>query len=280
MKYLLWCFAAALLLSVAAHADNSCSTPGDGSHAENLGGKECTGKCDLCMSIAPNDIDLKNGATQNFVLRYRLSVPGDHVLQGNPSIDWGDGSPLQQLAQGATSIDHTFNQCADKCTYTVHAVVTMDFQYTGDGSCSYRCSAHQTAVVRISQPDPPPAIENPVVPSVKNPVEQPDPRNNPVDGSGSTKAPSPGLPIDKLLAFIFGAVFVIVLLVVARFDRNPPPFSKFIYRVVMSLAAAGIGAVIPGIIDVSINPLVRAGGALALFVLVYMVNPPDQIPPK
>jgi hypothetical protein len=48
----------------------------------------------------------------------------------------------------------------------------------------------------------------------------------------------------------------------------------------MSLAAAGIGAVIPGIIDVSINPVVRAGGALALFVLIYMVNPPDRQPPK
>ena len=66
------------------------------------------------------------------------------------------------------------------------------------------------------------------------------------------------------------------LLAIAIFDRNPPPFTRFIYRVVLSLAAGGIGAVIPGLIDVHINPIVRAGGGLALFVLVYMVNPPEM----
>jgi hypothetical protein len=55
-----------------------------------------------------------------------------------------------------------------------------------------------------------------------------------------------------------------------------------IYRLVLALAAAGIGAVIPGMIDVDIHPAIRAGGAIALFVIVYWFKPADLVasPPK
>ena len=43
------------------------------------------------------------------------------------------------------------------------------------------------------------------------------------------------------------------------------------------LAAAGVGAMIPGMIDVTMNPIVRAGGAVALFVLVYLVRPAELV---
>lgn len=86
-----------------------------------------------------------------------------------------------------------------------------------------------------------------------------------------------GMPVDKALAFVFGVTFVVILLLIAIFDRKPTPLAIFIYRVVLALAAAGIGAVLPGLIDVNINPIVRAGGAIALFVLVYMFKPAELL---
>lgn len=79
---------------------------------------------------------------------------------------------------------------------------------------------------------------------------------------------------DKYLAFFFGVIFATVFLVIAAVDRNPPPHSRWIYRVVLSVAAAGVGAVLPGLLDVTVPGYIRAGGALGLFVVVYLWNPP------
>ncbi len=61
------------------------------------------------------------------------------------------------------------------------------------------------------------------------------------------------LSTDKLLAFIFGVFFALLLLVIARWDRDPTPMAILIYRVVLALVAAGIGAVIPGMIDINVQ---------------------------
>jgi hypothetical protein len=84
------------------------------------------------------------------------------------------------------------------------------------------------------------------------------------------------MTIDKIMAYLFGAVFCTVLLVVAVLIPDPTPTSMFIFRVVLSIAAGGIGAVIPGLLQVDI-PYVRAGGALALTVVVYFFNPPHLL---
>jgi hypothetical protein len=96
---------------------------------------------------------------------------------------------------------------------------------------------------------------------------------------------------DKLLAFIFGVVFISVLLVIAIFIPNPSGFSYTVFRIVLALAAAGVGAVIPGFLNVEYRNIVRAGGAIALFVIVYFfppvppgempgpAAPPDRAPP-
>jgi hypothetical protein len=82
---------------------------------------------------------------------------------------------------------------------------------------------------------------------------------------------------DKVLVFLFGVVFILILLAVAVFDRQPSPIGILIYRVVLALAAAGIGAVIPGMIDVNVSTIIRAGGAIALFVIVYWFKPADLV---
>jgi tetratricopeptide (TPR) repeat protein len=77
-----------------------------------------------------------------------------------------------------------------------------------------------------------------------------------------------------LIAAIFGIVFVCILLVIAYVTPNPTSFQEWIYRVVMSLAAGGIGAIIPGLLTFN-SPWVKAGGAMACFAIVYLMNPPS-----
>jgi hypothetical protein len=84
------------------------------------------------------------------------------------------------------------------------------------------------------------------------------------------------ITVDQLLAFGFGCVFVTALLVLAVAIPNPTNFTLFIFRVVLALAAAGVGAVLPGLLQIDL-PAVRAGGALALAAMVYLINPPALI---
>ena len=81
----------------------------------------------------------------------------------------------------------------------------------------------------------------------------------------------------RLIAFAFGVMFVIVMLVIVIWIPRPTETQWFVFRVVLALAAGGVGALIPGLINVQAGPYVRAGGALALFVLVYWFNPPKLV---
>lgn len=92
----------------------------------------------------------------------------------------------------------------------------------------------------------------------------------------------------ELLSFVFGAVFITALLAIAVTimvrERPVPKEAMFIFRVVLALAAGGVGAILPGLIDLQVGAsgkvLIQAGGALALTVLVYLFNPPDQVEKK
>jgi len=78
---------------------------------------------------------------------------------------------------------------------------------------------------------------------------------------------------DRFLAFTFGVVFLVVILAIAIWIPEPTGFSYTIFRIVIALAAAGVGAVIPGFLTVSFRNVLRAGGAIALFVIVYFFAP-------
>lgn len=83
------------------------------------------------------------------------------------------------------------------------------------------------------------------------------------------------------VAIASGLILVLVMLGVALLVKRPTAFQAFVFRVVTALAAAGFGAAIPGFMRLRL-PLWRrgalhAGGALGLFVLVYMVNPPGMV---
>lgn len=76
-----------------------------------------------------------------------------------------------------------------------------------------------------------------------------------------------------VLAFIFGVVFLGALLVFAIAFPNPTDRQFEIVRIILALAAGGVAAVIPGFLDLRLGSgktwTIRAGGALAVFVIVY-----------
>jgi hypothetical protein len=85
------------------------------------------------------------------------------------------------------------------------------------------------------------------------------------------------LGIDTLLVFVFGTIFVIALLVIGIAIPNPTSSQEATFRIVLALAAAGVAAVMPGLLNINVATgkrfRLRAAGALAVFVLVYLVNP-------
>jgi tetratricopeptide (TPR) repeat protein len=91
------------------------------------------------------------------------------------------------------------------------------------------------------------------------------------------------------VAFIFGVVFLLISLtfaIVAFYlpkPANPEVVGNFLYvmQVVLAISASGVAAVIPGFLSVSVQKKlgksgtlgIRAGGAIAVFVLVFVISP-------
>jgi hypothetical protein len=86
------------------------------------------------------------------------------------------------------------------------------------------------------------------------------------------------LNINTLLAFAFGVIFASAMLFFAVSFPNPSPFQFNVFIVVLALSAGGVGSVLPGTLSVQLQnmPAVRAGGAIAMFVLVLMFRPVIQ----
>ena len=114
---------------------------------------------------------------------------------------------------------------------------------------------------------------------------------NPLAASASAPGSASKPPAWVLVvSVVSGLAFLILLLAIAVWISHPTSFQIFIFRVVLGLAAAAFGATIPGFLRIDLplwgKGLISATGALALFVLVYLVNPPALVdsehkpPPK
>ncbi len=103
-----------------------------------------------------------------------------------------------------------------------------------------------------------------------------------LSGDDSTESLAKKKIIEQYLAYGFGIVFVSIMLAIAIFIPNPTPFSYMVFKIILALAAAGIAAFIPGFLDVQISNFLRAGGAIAVFVIVFFFNPASltTTPPK
>jgi hypothetical protein len=85
-----------------------------------------------------------------------------------------------------------------------------------------------------------------------------------------------------ILAFTFGVIFVAALFVFALFVPNPTIQQFEIVRIILALAAGGVAAIIPGFLNLQLGAgthlTLRAGGALAVFAIVYFYSPAHWAP--
>jgi len=82
--------------------------------------------------------------------------------------------------------------------------------------------------------------------------------------------------LETILACIFGSVMLIVIFFTAIFIPNPTDYQYNVFRTILCLAAAGIGAILPGFIVIEgkwTEFTFRASGAIALGILFYLRNP-------
>lgn len=89
------------------------------------------------------------------------------------------------------------------------------------------------------------------------------------------------IDVKALIAFVFGAIFIITILAFATVVKDPSSTAIWTYRVILALAAGGVAAILPGFIDVKYKSFVQAGGAIGVFVLVLLAFPtPSSAPEK
>jgi hypothetical protein len=78
---------------------------------------------------------------------------------------------------------------------------------------------------------------------------------------------------EKITILILGLVLLTVIFVTAFEVPNPTVFQKHVFCVILGLAAAATGAILPGFIKIESKTdelWIRAGGAFALLVVVLM----------
>lgn len=83
--------------------------------------------------------------------------------------------------------------------------------------------------------------------------------------------------LEKYAIFLFGVIFLAVILTIVLLIPTPTLTQFFTFRLILALAAGGVGALIPGFIQfehvLSHGPLVRGGGAVAFAATVWFSNP-------
>jgi hypothetical protein len=77
--------------------------------------------------------------------------------------------------------------------------------------------------------------------------------------------------------FVFGVVYITAIMIVAFVFPNPTPFQYLVVRVVLALSAAAIATLLTGFINLEIPKFIKAGGALAVFVIVFFYNPASLV---
>jgi len=78
-----------------------------------------------------------------------------------------------------------------------------------------------------------------------------------------------------------GIVIITTALILSFQYSEPKPHQLIALRVILALGAACIASIIPGTVSIPGGPGVelgiRATGAIAIFVIVYKMNPPKRI---
>lgn len=83
-----------------------------------------------------------------------------------------------------------------------------------------------------------------------------------------------------ITGLIIGVLFASMIVTAAIFIPNPTSTQFFIFRGIFAVSLAAIAAIIPGLLTVESRFhkfSVRATGAIAVFVIVWLLNPPALI---
>jgi hypothetical protein len=89
-----------------------------------------------------------------------------------------------------------------------------------------------------------------------------------------------------ILTFAAGIIFLLILLgigvyILVRKDaRKVPKEAMYIFRVILALAGAAFAAILPGFLNIEAKLAalaIQAGGALAVFIIIYWINPPGLL---
>lgn len=86
---------------------------------------------------------------------------------------------------------------------------------------------------------------------------------------------------EKIAGFIFGCIFLMVLLLIAVLIPNPTPSQYITFQTILALSAAGVAGILAGFIEVESKLKtisIKAGGALAVFIVTYLLTPAAQEP--
>ncbi len=88
---------------------------------------------------------------------------------------------------------------------------------------------------------------------------------------------------EKIVGLILGVALIITLIVLVVLIPKPTEIQLLVFKWVMALSSAGVAGIFSGMIHVEgkIKQFaIRAGGALAVFVVVYFFNPalPGEYP--
>ena len=65
-------------------------------------------------------------------------------------------------------------------------------------------------------------------------------------------------------------IFILLLTLLVPY---PTPFQGLVVRTLLSAATSGFVTSIPGLLSIKVGDWLRASGALAVFVLVFLFNP-------
>ena len=83
-----------------------------------------------------------------------------------------------------------------------------------------------------------------------------------------------------IILLILGIIILTTIIIIALKIPDPTAFQLWTFRIIAGLGAACLGAIIPGFVELGgdIGEIaIRAGGAIALFIIIYLINPPTIV---
>lgn len=84
---------------------------------------------------------------------------------------------------------------------------------------------------------------------------------------------------ERVATFSSGFILICAILWIALVVPYPTDFQYTIFRIILALSGAAFAALIPGVMDLKYRGLIRAGGAIAVLVIIYFftVSPPTAV---